>query len=672
MSRNRLRIASLAALSVAAIAGTAWVISDDGPPPAPITTAEAVEGSVLSSVSATGNLQAARTINLDFPTAGRVVAVNVRPGQRVGAGTVLARIDSAVASATLQGAQAGVTASQARLQQTLSGAAPEDRASAAASVAQAAQSVRAAERALVQSRSVSRAELRTLERAVRQATQQRTLRITKLNKASRDLPEVRRRIALNSGRISTANAQLASLRQQVEQLRAQQNATTNNTTQFNQRRSALDQEVADARTALGAAQASLDQSRKEQTDACAAPGPGGTGGPGSTACVASQSAVTAAQSAVTAAQTRVDTATRNASGTPGEATALQTAATNLDYQIQTLQNRISQAEQVLAQVKAEFSKYTQKEQQLLQQLGEGRQVRVDAEQAVDNARQALERGRSAQRQTLSQAEDAVTGARASLQLAQASAAATTKAPRPGDIAGERSAIANARTTLTQAQQGMRDTTLRAPVPGTVLAVNVRRGAFSGSPPPAGAGSGGAGASESGSGKSNSGGTGGSSSTASVVLAGGTGFHVVAGFTEPDAATIHTGDTAQVTVDALGSTLRGRVVEIDRTQTVVNNVVTYNVRIAVPKAPKAARVGMTARTEVITKRRDNVITVPIAAVATAADGASTVRVMKGDGTQERRTVTVGLQGVDTVEVVDGVNAGEKVVVNDPTANPTGMG
>src|SRR5579859_5489548 len=78
-----------------------------------------VKDSVPTSVTATGNVVAAKQSNLSFDIPGVVTELDVKEGQHVEAGQVLARVDDATAQYNVQQAQYGVDAAQAALDKLL-------------------------------------------------------------------------------------------------------------------------------------------------------------------------------------------------------------------------------------------------------------------------------------------------------------------------------------------------------------------------------------------------------------------------------------------------------------------------------------------------------------------------------------------------------------------------
>jgi len=80
-------------------------------------TAKAAEGVVQSTVSGSGNLQAASQLNLGFKTGGTVTNINVTQGQHVTPGQLLATLDPQSAEVTLEQARAGLQSAIANLAQ---------------------------------------------------------------------------------------------------------------------------------------------------------------------------------------------------------------------------------------------------------------------------------------------------------------------------------------------------------------------------------------------------------------------------------------------------------------------------------------------------------------------------------------------------------------------------
>lgn len=134
--------------------------------------------------------------------------------------------------------------------------------------------------------------------------------------------------------------------------------------------------------------------------------------------------------------------------------------------------------------------------------------------------------------------------------------------------------------------------------------------------------------------------------------------------ERHVANVHTGDGAQVLVDAApGKGFEG-VVAYVRDQ-VDEQTRTVRARVDVGNADGALRPGMFARViladpHAVAERPER-LAVPAAAIQREEEG-SVAFVEVGERRFEKRAVTTGIKGGPLVEVVEGIRAGERVVVD----------
>ncbi|MCA9674364.1 MAG: efflux RND transporter periplasmic adaptor subunit [Kofleriaceae bacterium] len=237
----------------------------------------------------------------------------------------------------------------------------------------------------------------------------------------------------------------------------------------------------------------------------------------------------------------------------------------------------------------------------------------------------------------------VTGAVSSRDLAAAELAATQSR-----AAMSRAALAEARSSLGWA-------TLKAPIDGTVLAVNHRVGER----------------------------VRGSDFAEDVILVLGSLSEVDVRFEvgEYDVVYIKPGQTAVVEIDAFGAkTYPGIVIDSGRDAIVKNEgteneVTTFPVWVSLADPPPRTLSGMSAQVTIATETHDGVVAVPIQAVtvrpaedgpADAAGVASHRRKLDkvvfvvADGAVHKRIVEVGLSSETHVEILAGLDEGETVV------------
>ncbi|WP_158601764.1 efflux RND transporter periplasmic adaptor subunit [Solilutibacter pythonis] len=110
----------------------------------------------------------------------------------------------------------------------------------------------------------------------------------------------------------------------------------------------------------------------------------------------------------------------------------------------------------------------------------------------------------------------------------------------------------------------------------------------------------------------------------------------------------------------------------------NNAVYYNALLEVPNPDGQLRIAMSAKVSIITRSAKNVLIVPSAALGQRqADGRYAVRVAlpgkNGAKTLDQRLVRIGLDNRVNAEAIDGLKAGEEVVIGkDTSRQPLDMG
>jgi HlyD family secretion protein len=118
----------------------------------------------------------------------------------------------------------------------------------------------------------------------------------------------------------------------------------------------------------------------------------------------------------------------------------------------------------------------------------------------------------------------------------------------------------------------------------------------------------------------------------------------------------------VSFDAIPGLIEsGTVVSVAPSATAIAGVISYYVTIDLEDADSRLRDGQTARAEVITAERQNVLSVPNGAVRRQGD-TDTVIVVDPDGRQRIVTFQSGIVGADRTEVLSGLAEGQRVVVS----------
>ncbi|MCO8271347.1 efflux RND transporter periplasmic adaptor subunit [Actinoplanes sp. TRM 88003] len=219
-----------------------------------------------------------------------------------------------------------------------------------------------------------------------------------------------------------------------------------------------------------------------------------------------------------------------------------------------------------------------------------------------------------------------------------------------DTSSAENEVEQAELAVDNAEAAVAGTILKAPMAGTVTAVNGTLGSSSG------AGSQGGGTSQQD-----------SAATGFAEIQDLTKIQVTAAFAEADATRLKEKQAATITWNALdGTSATGRVTAIDPSATSANDVVTYGVALSLDKLPAGVKAGQTVSVAVTTGSVENTLMVSSAAI-TSVGTRHSVTVLNG-GAQEVRPVEIGLEGDSATQITAGVQAGDRVVLRE-TATTT---
>jgi HlyD family secretion protein len=135
--------------------------------------------------------------------------------------------------------------------------------------------------------------------------------------------------------------------------------------------------------------------------------------------------------------------------------------------------------------------------------------------------------------------------------------------------------------------------------------------------------------------------------------------------EIDVGRLREGLPVEIKIGALpDAQVSGELIMISLKARTEDNATRFPVEISVRPGPGIVlRAGYSANADVIIERRDRVLTLPERLVRTAND-TSRVSVLRPDGTQEERIVRLGLSDAINVEVLEGLNAGDRVIEPPP--------
>lgn len=299
-------------------------------------------------------------------------------------------------------------------------------------------------------------------------------------------------------------------------------------------------------------------------------------------------------------------------------------------------------------------------------------------------------------ETLEAAEEGEEGEAPSAAASEPSGEAAPSEAESSSPAGATVSVATAEAKLRQARlsvksarQEVRETALRAPISGTIASVSgsvgetvsgessAAAGGSSAESESGGGGIGGLGATGGGGSSSSSSSSG--SSSAFIVLSQLGRLKMEVSFSESDIGKVKVGQPATVSVSSMeGTELAGRVTKVDVLPSEGSSsgvVVEYPATITVTQSAKGVRAGMSASAEVVVEQVGNALSVTSEAISSGPGGGS-VTVLE-DGKEAQRSVTTGLKGDETTQVLSGLKAGETVVLPEITAAggegaPSGFG
>jgi hypothetical protein len=220
------------------------------------------------------------------------------------------------------------------------------------------------------------------------------------------------------------------------------------------------------------------------------------------------------------------------------------------------------------------------------------------------------------------------GSAASSSTSTATGSTASQPASAAQIAADQSAIDAAQAEVGVAEQNVAAATLTSPVDGVVAAVGL---------------------------------TAGTSSAGQSITVLGTGLQgVVVAIPLTEIDQVKVGQPATVTVDGRTTPLRASVQSIGVVSTSSGGRTTFPVTVQFAVGTPHVYDGTGADVEITTGAASGVLTVPVSAIHTTANGRHTVTVANGS-TTTTVAVTLGMVGNDVAQVTTGLRAGQRVVL-----------
>ena len=130
--------------------------------------------------------------------------------------------------------------------------------------------------------------------------------------------------------------------------------------------------------------------------------------------------------------------------------------------------------------------------------------------------------------------------------------------------------------------------------------------------------------------------------------------------EEDIVKVKISDPVKISLVAFPDKIfKGKVIEIDPAEKLIEGVVYYEVTIGFEETPENIKPGMTADIAIQTARKENVLLIPKESLQ-EKDDKTIVQVFE-NGEIKEKEIETGLLGDEVVEIISGLNEGEKVII-----------
>lgn len=129
--------------------------------------------------------------------------------------------------------------------------------------------------------------------------------------------------------------------------------------------------------------------------------------------------------------------------------------------------------------------------------------------------------------------------------------------------------------------------------------------------------------------------------------------------QSDAALLRIGDQGTITVPGIDEPIEGKVTVVS--PALDPNSTTVEVWLEAKNPKHALKPGTSVQLSLTAQTVKDALVVPASSVITAADGTTTVMLAGVDGRAHQKTVKLGIRNGGDVQILEGVNASDKVVV-----------
>ena len=610
-----------------------------GAAPASYVIGKAEKGAIMTSVSGTGQVSATNQVDLKPQISAKIISINVKSGQTVKSGDLLAVLDSKDLEKQVRDAKNSLNSATANYNLKVAGITPEDEKVAKNSVASAKLAYENSLIALESAKTTANDDLLRAQRSLEDA--QRSYDTAVANQgltADSKTTDIDNAYISAKNAVSSAYTSIRSSIVTIDGMLGMNNYNNSNNAYQSSIGIRNPQTLTTAKNSYDLARSALIKFESGYQVS------GWT----------SEETENLLKEAISAAQ-----ATRKMA--QDTYTMLTYSVTSTDLSETTLSGLKSSASSAESSSAASITSLQSATQSIASAKLNQNSSDISSSGSVASAKSSLETAKSNLEQvkvdnakSIQSAESDIKSKKISLENSQAQYDLKVAKPRDVDLAASRIQIQQARESYNTALENLSEAKIISPIDGVVAKVYQNPGDLSSV----------------------------SQSTALITIVTNNQLATV-DLNEVDAAKVKAGQKAALTFSAIdGLEITGSVVEMDGVGTVTQGVVTYSVQIALDTQDARIKPEMSVSATITTDQKFDALLVPNSAIKNDANGLSYVETLKGatavtdsngiasEEAPEIKFVQTGLTGDTNTEIIEGLSAGDLIIIKTVSSASTG--
>lgn len=574
------------------------------------TIAQVARGEILQTVSATGTVEAAKKLDLNFVNSGKVQKIDVKVGDHVEEGTIIAKLDTSQLESQLVQAKASLSSATADLNKLMKGATDEDIRLSETAVENAKTALDNTRQNLLDTEASSKNDVLSAEASVDSAKTTlsnagksfENTKISNENNLNQDYDNSWDTI--NSGLV-TASSSLNANKTTLEYEDAQDTLSVLNAQYLNSTLSSKTVATVSYNTANDYAGSIASSLTRENIDE---------------ALLKTKKALEDIRTALSDTNNVLSATVTSSKLSQTELDALKTNISSARTSTNTAISNITSAQQDISTQKVTNQT----------NLDNAQATVNSAQSALSLSEQSLASAKSSSNLKINAAQSSVRTAEGALKQAEDQLALKKAGPRKEDILSYQSQVKKAQASVDLTEDQISDSTLISPQKGIVTEINGEIGELA------------------------------TPQKVYVSIITADNFEIKSNISEVDIAKVKVGDNVKITFDALGpdEEFAGKIVEIDPAQTEVSGVIYYKVTAMFTADAQIIKPGMTANLDVLTAKKENALMIPFQALK-EENSQKYVQIVE-NGKLKNINIEIGLKGDTNIEILSGLSDGQNVV------------